>query len=112
VLDPSGAVVPNATVALRNPVTGFERTTATDSDGSFRLTNVPANPYDLTVTASGFSQSEQQVSVRSTVPIQLKIPLALARGAVSISVEAAGPTLVENVPVAHADVDQSLLAGR
>jgi hypothetical protein len=109
VVDPSGAVITNAAVALRNPITGFERTTATDSVGAFRFTNVPANPYHLTVTAAGFSQSAQEVSVRSTVPIQLKIALALAGQEVSISVEAAGPTLVENVPVAHSDVDQSLL---
>jgi Carboxypeptidase regulatory-like domain/TonB-dependent Receptor Plug Domain len=109
VVDPSGAVITNAQVVLRNPMTGFERTTTTDSSGSFLISNIPANPYQLTVTAPGFAQAEQDVSVRSTVPLQLKIPLALAGQEVSISVEAAGPTLVENVPVAHSDVDQSLL---
>ena len=33
VVDPTGAVVPNATVEIRNPVSGFTRTATTDSSG-------------------------------------------------------------------------------
>ena len=46
VKDPSGASVNNATVELTYAVTGFTRTTTTDSDGAFRFTNVPFNPFD------------------------------------------------------------------
>ena len=35
VVDPSGAVVPNATVELHNAVSRFDRTTTTDSAGKF-----------------------------------------------------------------------------
>jgi len=56
VLDPSGAVVVNATVAIHNPVSSFERSTTTDSSGNFTLPNVPFNPYHLTVTAAGFAR--------------------------------------------------------
>lgn len=55
VLDPSGAVVPNAAVELQNPVSAFDRTTATDSAGRFTIPNVPFNPYHLTVTGQGFA---------------------------------------------------------
>jgi carboxypeptidase family protein len=55
VLDPSGAVVPNATVEIRNPVSAFDRTTPTDSAGQFTIPNVPFNPYHLKVTAPGFA---------------------------------------------------------
>ena len=34
VVDPSGAVVPNATVEVRNPVSGFSRNAVTDAAGS------------------------------------------------------------------------------
>jgi hypothetical protein len=33
ILDPSGAVVPGASVEFHNPVSGFDRTTVTDSAG-------------------------------------------------------------------------------
>src|SRR5579862_3148842 len=75
VLDPTGAVVPNATVEIRNPVSQFDRTITTSSTGGFEFPNVPFNPYHLTVVASGFGSYVQDVDVRSTVPINLTIKL-------------------------------------
>jgi hypothetical protein len=37
VVDPTGAVVPNVVVEIRNPVSGFERTATTDSAGKFSI---------------------------------------------------------------------------
>src|ERR1700723_2081679 len=75
VVDPSGGVVPNATVTIHNPVSGLDRSTTTDSSGAFSFTNVPFNPYHLTVSASGFSSYSQDVEVRSSVPSNVKISL-------------------------------------
>ena len=55
VLDPSGAVVANATVEIHQAVSGYDRTTTTDSKGNFSFPNVPFNPYHMTVTAEGFA---------------------------------------------------------
>ena len=55
VVDPNGAVVPNASVTLANPITGYKRTTSTDTEGSFRFSDVPPNNYQLAVSATGFS---------------------------------------------------------
>src|ERR1700730_9358787 len=52
--DPTGAVVPNATVEIRNPVSGYERSTTSDASGKFSFPNIPYNPYHLTPTAAGF----------------------------------------------------------
>ena len=54
VVDPTGAVVANATVEIHNPVSGFDRTSTTDSAGRFSIPNVPFNPYHLTVSGPGF----------------------------------------------------------
>ena len=54
VTDPTGAVVPGATVEIHNPVSEYARSTTTDSAGQFSFTNLPFNPYHLTVTATGF----------------------------------------------------------
>src|SRR4029077_20402331 len=59
VLDPTGAVVANATVEIHNAVSGFDRTTATDNQGKFSFPNVPFNPYHMTVKASGFAEYAQ-----------------------------------------------------
>lgn len=107
VLDPSGAVVPNATVEIHNPVSAFDRTTTTDSKGTFSFSNVPFNPYHLSVNAPGFASSAKDVDVRSLVPINLKITLSVASSSSVVTVEA-GADLVENDPTAHTDVDRGL----
>lgn len=107
VLDPSGAVVADATVEIRNPVSGFDRTTQTDTLGKFAISNVPFNPYHLTVTGGGFAGYAQDVDVRSVVPVTLTINLKVAGSNEAVTVEA-GADLVENDPTFHTDVDRGL----
>src|SRR5947209_7565012 len=68
VVDPNGAVVPNATVTISNPITGYKRTANTGADGSFRFNDVPPNTYELSVSAADFETSQQTVNVRTSVP--------------------------------------------
>ena len=70
VTDPSGAVVPNATVHLSNPVSEFAQTTTTDATGQFTFSNVPFNPYPISVSAKGFARLSQNVEIRSSVGIK------------------------------------------
>jgi len=108
VTDPSGAVIPGASVGIENRVTGYKRTMNTDANGSFRFDNIPPNKYALSVSAQGFSAVQQTVDVRSAVPQSLKIPLIVAGTSATVEVSSAAD-LVENVPTAHNDVDQSLI---
>src|SRR5690348_14005541 len=77
VIDPSGSVIPKAQVILRNAVSGYQQSTASSEDGTFRLGNIPPNPYHLQVTASGFAPFTQDITIRSAVPLQVKATLAL-----------------------------------
>jgi hypothetical protein len=108
VKDPSGATVANATVEIHNPVSHFDRSTATDSEGKFRFTNVPFNPYHLTVTASGFAPYAQDVEVRSVVTVSVGVNLKVASAETSVTVQGEAADLIENDPTAHTDVDRSL----
>jgi Carboxypeptidase regulatory-like domain len=90
VADPTGAVVANAVVEIRNPVSGFERTASTDAAGKFTIPNVPFNPYHLTVAGPGFSPYAQDVDVRSVVPVNVNITLQVKGSAESVTVEAEG----------------------
>jgi hypothetical protein len=109
VADPSGAVVTGADVTISNPVTGYTRSMKTGADGSFRFTNIPPNPYRVNVTATDFSPFTQNISIRNSVPIQIKAALSLAGVAISVTVDAAGANIIENEPSAHVDVDRSML---
>jgi len=108
VADPTGAVVPNATVEIRNPVSGFDRTTTTDAAGKFAFTNIPFNPYHLTIAAEGFQSMAQDVEPRSSVPVAVAIKLQVAGSNTQVTVQAEGGDLVENDPTFHTDVDKAL----
>jgi hypothetical protein len=110
VTDPSGALVRGATVTIRNPVSQYQQTVMTNDMGAFRFSNIPQNGYQLTVTASGFATANQNVDVRSSVPMDvMSIRLQVASASTSVNVEAAAPTIVENDPSAHIDVDRNLM---
>ena len=47
VTDPTGALVPKATVEIHNPVSGYDRTATTDTSGNFAFANIPFNPYQI-----------------------------------------------------------------
>jgi hypothetical protein len=108
VVDPSGAVVSNATVEVRNPVSGFVRNAVTDAAGKFVVPNVPFNPYHVTVTGQGFAPYAGDVDVRSTVPVNVNIALKVGGAAESVTVEANGGDLIETTPTFHTDVDRGL----
>jgi hypothetical protein len=110
VVDPNNANIPNATLTLANPLTGYKRTATTAADGSFLFNDVPPNNYQLTIVANGFETATQTVMVRSAVPITLKIPLAIGAATATVDITGIGAGVLENVPTTHTDVDQSLIA--
>jgi hypothetical protein len=107
VVDPSGALVPKATVTIMNAVTGYRQTVDSGPDGLFRLGNIPPNSYKLTVSAIGFSSFTQDIVIRNSVPLQVKATLPVAAAESSVTVEASGSAVVETDPSAHVDVDRS-----
>jgi len=108
VTDPSGAVIPGATVTLANAVSGFSRAATTDPTGQFLFPGVPFNPYRLTVSANGFASLSQSVEIRSVVGTNLKLVLQIAGGTQTVTVEAGGD-LVENDSTFHTDVDRAAM---
>ena len=109
VLDPSGAAVAGAAVTIENPVSHYSRDTVTDSQGKFEFDNLPYNNYHLSAasTAAGFQVASEDINVRSAVPMEVKISLALGKETQTVTVEA-GAELVESTPTTHTDVDRDL----
>ncbi|MGI8653793.1 MAG: TonB-dependent receptor domain-containing protein [Pyrinomonadaceae bacterium] len=58
--DPQGAIIPNATVAVRNVETNKESTVTTDSEGRFRVAQLQPGNYSVVVNASGFGTFTQE----------------------------------------------------
>ncbi|HUI85154.1 MAG TPA: TonB-dependent receptor [Candidatus Binatia bacterium] len=110
VTDPSGAVVPGATVVIQNPVSEFTRTATTDATGRFTFANVPFNPYHLTANLTGFAPYVRDIDVRSPLPLNVKITLQISATAENVTVKGEASDLVENDPTFHTDVDRQLFA--
>jgi hypothetical protein len=108
VKDPSGAAIADATVEIANGVSGYTRTAVTAADGSFHFSNVPFNPYHLTVVAANFASYSQDVDLRSTVAAKVEISLSISTNATIVNVESNGGDLVENGSTFHTDVDRGL----
>ncbi len=109
VVDPTGAVIAGADVTISNSVSDYKQTLKSGSDGTFRVVNIPPNQYRIEVTSAGFQPYQRDVAVRTQVPIQFQAQLALAGSQQTVEVSASAE-VVENVPAAHTDVSQNLLA--
>ncbi len=77
-MDQSELAVPGAKVKLTQTDTGLVRTTTTDVEGAYLLTNLPVGPYQLEVTKQGFSQYIQtgitlQVATNPTIEVFLEV---------------------------------------
>ncbi len=86
VADSSGSVLPGATVKVVNEATQAAREVVTDSEGVFRITDLLAGTYDLSVELAGFKSYAQRgivVSANERVPLR---PIVLEVGAVSEAV--------------------------
>ena len=70
VTDPSGALVPSATVMLSGQ-DGYSRSVQSAHDGTYAFTSVPAGSYSLSITADGFAPASVQdakvISGKTTV---------------------------------------------
>ena len=108
VLDQSGAAIVRATVEIRNPVSGYSRSALTDSQGKFEFDNLPYNPYHVSSAAPSFQASEQDIDVKSPIPVDIKFSLKIGAAATTVSVTAEGRDLIEVDPVSHTDVDRGL----
>jgi outer membrane receptor protein involved in Fe transport len=110
VKDPNGALVPNATVTLSQPVTGYKQTVTTDDQGTFRVVNVPFNTYKLRVEATGFQPAEQSVDLESAVPANIDLALSLEAASAKVTVTADNGAMLETDRTSSdVDISQSLL---
>jgi hypothetical protein len=89
VKDSSGAVIPGATVTLKNVDTGITATTVSGADGSYQFLNVRVGTYTVRGELQGFSAAEAK-DVAVTVNARQRVDLALAVGNVGETVEVTG----------------------
>ena len=91
VKDQSGAVVPGATVKVRNIGTNAEATSVTDATGGYVAAQLPVGRYTVTVELSGF-KAFVRADLELHVADRLRVDATLQTGAISETVMVTGAT--------------------
>lgn len=92
VTDPSGAVVPNATVQVKGEKKGLTYSTTTNQLGEYELPALLPDTYTMTVSVSGFTTFENTgiiVYTRDTRRVDVKLALGAEHETVTVSEEGA-----------------------
>jgi len=92
VTDPSGAVVPGASVTVSDPSLGVTRRTVTNGAGSYLVSALPAGTYNLTVSANGFKTYRASAIVVQAAR-KIRADVTLQVGAVSTEVTIQGTNI-------------------
>ena len=103
VADSSGAVIPGASVSLRNTGTNNQRTVQSTNNGEYVFTNLEPGSYQISATSAGFERYEATVvvNVGGRYTVNAKLPTGNSTTTVEVN---AGDTAVVNT--ADAEVSQ------
>ncbi len=91
VTDPSGAVVPSASVTITNTGTGQTRTLTTDVGGYYTAQQLAPGSYNVTVKAANFKESVTtgvDVHVASTTPLNVQLTVGSTGERLEVSANA------------------------
>lgn len=93
VTDPSGAVVPGATVTLRDSASGQTLTATSKGSGEYQLSAIPPAKYTIEVTATGFGDQSKLAELLVNQPATINFKLSMQSNAEIVDVTAAAQTL-------------------
>src|SRR5437773_3811857 len=93
ITDPTGALIPGATVTITDVERGTSRTVITDEAGAYNAPSLPPGTYSIRAELSGFKTVER-TNVVLEIGKELKIDITLQPGAINERV-----TVSEEVPL-------------
>ncbi len=102
VTDPSGAVVPNATVTLTDTATGKVLTATSSADGVYNFDALPSSHFNLQATAAGFKQkviTDLTIIPEQANSVNLQMDLGESSTTVTVSGDALPPVDTETANI-------------
>ncbi len=90
VMDPSGSVIPDATVTLTNTRTGVKTVTRTNATGSYAIVNIMPGSYVMELAKEGFAtvrQPEFSVDVNQTSTINFTLRVSSTKTTMQVSAQ-------------------------
>ncbi len=115
VADIQGAVIQNASLAVRSTETGAVRKSKTASDGSFRFDGLDAGPYEIVTSAPRFSVLRTPIVVRVSEVVSVALRLRVQGSTESVEVRGSPLNRSSNVlsnPISESEIQNTPLANR
>jgi hypothetical protein len=112
VTDPSGAVVPNATITVTNNQTGATRTGTSTSSGAYRFSLLPPGSYKISASASGFSKTETTANVAVGQATVTDVKLPVGSSSQTVEVTSSAPLVQADNPDLSTNYNQTMIANQ
>jgi len=94
IVDQSGASIPNATVTISDPLTGFTRTVPANASGVYIFSDLQPASYQLKVAAKGFADAVvNNLVVQAAHTVDLKVEMKVGPASEIVQVSAEGQVL-------------------
>src|ERR1022692_3001627 len=93
VKDPSGALVPDATVTLLNSSVNKTITGSTNSSGGYEFLQIPPAKYLISVTAQGLGSQSKTAELLVNQPATIDFKLSIESNQITVDVSASAQTL-------------------
>jgi len=90
VTDPTGAIVPGATVTVKNTDTGELRSTVSNSTGFFSIPALPPGPYLLDSKVKGFQEETSSLTVAPGQALNVNLKLLVGSSTEKVEVFSTG----------------------
>jgi len=113
VTDPSGAVVPGATVAAVNEDTNASRDTQTGNTGGYSISNLVPGKYDITIEKSGLKTvkfAAVTLTVDQALTLDAKLEISVASQTVTVEGTSVAPIDTTDSQVSNVVDEKQILA--
>ena len=78
VVDPNGAIIPNATVTVTNSQTGVTLNTKTDGEGLWMISGMQPGAVRVTIAFPGFANAQHELELSASAPARMGTTLQVA----------------------------------
>ena len=111
VVDPQGAIIPNATVTITNLGTNKVTTVTTSGDGEYRVTNLEPGTYSVESTSGNFAPAKaERVIVEVGRETSLDLSMSVTGTSAQVEVTAEAPVINTNDMANATNIDQTQIS--
>src|SRR3954451_3693405 len=111
VTDPSGAVIPGASVVVENTAMGLRTAIKTNQDGYYQALFLPPGPYKIEAVAQGFKKAlRDKLEVRVADRLEINLALEVGASEQSVTITAEAPIMSTETASAGTVIDSKRIA--